>query len=439
MMFAALLAASLVLSPAQSKSIDTVVAQVMQSHHIRGLSLGVARNGRVVVLRGYGDRACDAEKSADGYTVYSIGSITKQFTAALVLQAAQRGELPLDAQIVGISITQLLSQTSGLVNYTDEGQTLESAMNAPLQFPPGTQWQYSNSNYYLLGTALQDVTKHSYADLLAQRITQPLGLTSTTFGPPLAQNVAQGCIWDDAWKVAPYRAIDTPALAFSAGGISSNVPDLLTWLWNLYDGNVVDPDHFDAMTTPVTLSDGKVTHYGYGFFTGNWYGLRIAEHSGDVDGFSGDDGLVLDDGTAFAILANADTVDLTPLAKSLIEIVEPLKNQALVASLGRAGIFEDQHVTALVKTLVSELRTGKVDRSLLTESFDASLADDRLHAYAAQLRSAGRLEEALFNDSTTIDGVTSETYTLNFSHGRLTMTVSLRRGGVDGISLEPAR
>lgn len=427
----ALLAASLALTQAQIARIDAVVAQVMQSNHIPGLSLGVARKGHVVFLRGYGSRDCKNGGRVDGYTVYRVGSITKQFTAALVMQEADRGKLPLNAEVDGITIEQLLAQTSGLVNYTDPGETLDHAMNAPLQFTPGTRWQYSNSNYYLLGTALENVTKRTYADLLAQRITRPLGLTSTTFVPPLERNVAYGCV--------PQTANDAPALAYSASALSSNVPDSLTWLWSLYEGDVVNPDSFDRMTSSGTLADGTPTNYGFGFFTDSWYGLRVAQTPGNVDGFSADDGLVLDDGTAFAILTNGDRVSLVPLAKSIVEIVEPLKNPALVASLGRPGIFEDPAVTALVRTLIAQLAAGRIDRDLLTDNLHASLDAARIRAYAAMLRPLGKLEQALFNESTTIDDTTSEVYTLNFERGRLSLTMNLRSGRVDAIDLEPSR
>jgi D-alanyl-D-alanine carboxypeptidase len=428
---AALLAASLALTQAQITKIDAVVAQVMQSNHIPGLSLGVARKGHVLFLRGYGTRDCSADARADGYTVYRVGSITKQFTAVLVLEAADRGQLPLDAQIDGITIEQLLAQTSGLVNYTDPGETLDAAMNAPLQFTPGTQWQYSNSNYYLLGTALENVTKLKYADLLAQRITQPLGLTSTTFAPPLERNVARACV--------PQGTNDEPALAFSASALSSNVPDSLAWLSALYDGEVLNDDRFDQMTTSGTLANGSPTHYGFGFFTDSWYGLRIAQTPGNIDGFSAEDGLVLDDGTSFAILTNADRVPLVPLAKSIVEIVEPLKNPALVASLGHPGVFEDPAVTALVRTVIAQLSTGRIDRDLLTDDLDASLGASRLRAFAATLRPLGRLKESLFNESTAIDNSASEVYTLNFERGRLTLTMQLRGGRIDSLELDPSR
>ncbi len=436
----ALLAASLALTPAQSMNIDAVVAEVMRASHIPGLSLGIARKGRPVFLRGYGTRACSANTPADGYTVYRIGSITKQFTAALVMQEVDRGALPLNAEVAGITIAQLLSQTSGLVSYSDPGQTLDSALNAPLQFTPGTQWQYSNSNYYLLGTALQSVTQTSFANLLAGRITGPLNLTSTTFAPPLAQNVAQGCAWDGAsWQAAPEYPNDTPALAFSAGAMSSNVPDLLAWLWNLNDGNVVSPHSFEQMTTPRTLPDGTSTGYGFGFFTDTWYGLRIAHHSGYIDGFSADDGLVLDDGTAFAVLTNADRVDLEPLARSVIEIVETLKNPGLVADFSHPGEFEDPAVTALVKDVVAQLRDRQIDRELLTPSFDARLTESDVGAYAELLQPLGILQQTLFNESTTTGSVTRDVYTLVFEHGKLTMTLDLRGGKLDALVLEPVR
>jgi D-alanyl-D-alanine carboxypeptidase len=436
----ALLAASLALTPAQSVKIDAVVAEVMRASHISGLSLGVARKGHAVFLRGYGRRTCTANQPADGYTVYRIGSITKQFTAALVMQEVDRGTLPLDAEVAGFTITQLLSQTSGLVSYTDPGQTLDSALNSPPQFTPGTEWQYSNSNYYVLGTALESVTKTSFADLLANRITQPLGLISTSFAPPPAQNVAQGCRWDgSSWQAASSGPNDAPALAFSAGAMSSNTPDLLAWLWNLYDGNVVSPDSFERMTTSWTLADGTPTHYGFGFFTDSWYGLRIAQHTGYIDGFSADDGLVLDDGTAFTILSNADRVDLEPLAKSIIEIVEPLKNSALVADLSHPGVFEDTAVTALVRQLVAQLIDARVDPTLLTPGFGARLTEDDLRAYAALLQPLGTLDQALFNASSTSGAVTHEVYTLAFERGKVTLTFDLRGGKIDALALEPVR
>jgi len=193
------------------------------------------------------------------------------------------------------------------------------------------------------------------------------------------------------------------------------------------------------MTTSWTLSDGTPTNYGFGFFTDKWYGLRIAQHTGFIDGFSSEDALVLDDGTAFVILTNADRVSLVPLAKSLVEIVEPLKDKALVANFSHPAVFEDPAITALVKTIVAQLAAGTVDRSLLSPSFSVSLDEGRLSAYERMLRPLGPLDQALFNESTTVGSVASDVYTLVFAHGRLTLTLSVRGGAISALTLESGR
>jgi CubicO group peptidase (beta-lactamase class C family) len=437
---AVLLAASLALTAAQSAKINAVVAQVMQASHIPGLSLGIERKGTMVFLRGYGMRDCASGATANGYTVYRIGSITKQFTAALVMQEAERGALPLNSEVGGITVAQLLSQTSGLVSYTDPGQTLDSALNAPPAFTPGTRWQYSNSNYYLLGTALQSVTHQSFSTLLTRRITRPLHLTSTTFGLPVERNVAQGCRWAGPdWLPAAESPNDAPTLAFSASALSSNVPDLVAWLWDLYDGAVVSPESFATMTTSWKLSNGTPTEYGFGFFTDDWYGDRVAQHTGYVDGFSAVDVLALDDGSAIALLANADQVPLIPLAKSIFAIVEPIKDAALVAGFNHPAVNEDPAVTSLVKTLVPQLACASVDRSLLSPGYARSLDSPRLESFAQALQPLGELSQALFNEAATAGSATSYVYTLIFTNGRIRLTLELREGKIEAISLEPVR
>ena len=125
--------------------------------------------GHAVFLRGYGTRECASNARANAYTVYRIGSITKQFTAALVMQEADRSALPLNAELDGITVAQLLSQTSGLVSYTDPGQTLDSALNAPTQFTPGTSGNTATATTISWARRLQSVTRTSFASLLADR------------------------------------------------------------------------------------------------------------------------------------------------------------------------------------------------------------------------------------------------------------------------------
>lgn len=440
-MFAgAILAASLALSPAQSKQIDALVQQVMQADHIPGLSLGIARNGHTLLVRGYGVRDVATNAPADPRTIYRIGSITKQFTAALVEIEAERGALPFNAEVRGVTIPQLLGQTSGLVSYTDPGQTLDSAMNAPLRFTPGTQWEYSNSNYYLLGTALESASQQTYPQLLQKLILTPIHLNSTTFDLPTGPDVAMGYGWNGT-QIAPVPPgpNDAPTLAYAASALSSNVVDLLHWLYQLQDGGVVPVDSFEQMTSSWALGDGTLTHYGFGFFIDDWYGWPIAQHTGMMDGYSGDDAISLDDGLDLVVLTNADKLPVIPLLKGIFAIVDRPKDRTLVADLSHPAENEDPTVTALVKTVVAQLASGTLDRALLTTAFAAGLSDATLSADFAQVRALGNLNLVEYLEATRVADVSYLKYRLTFDRGQLILNLGLRADKIDALTIEPPR
>ena len=430
-MFAgAILAASLALTAAQSQQIDAVVAQVMQADHVPGLSLGIAQNGRVLLARGYGVRNA-AGAHADAQTIYRIGSLTKQFTAALVEIEADRGVLPLNVEIRGVSVAQMLSQTSGLVSYTDPGQTLDSALNAPTKFAPGTQWDYSNSNYYLLGTALQSATNQPYAQLLQRTILRPLKLTATTFNLPFGNDVAVGSI-----HPGPNAA---PMTAFAAGALSSNVVDLLRWLNALQNGDVVPSDSFEQMTSSWALNDGTLTHYGFGFYVDNWYGWPIAQHNGLIDGFSSDDAISLDDGVDIVVLTNADKEPLAPLVKSIFALVDKPKDANLVASLNQPPENEDTSTTALATKIATQIAAGTLDKSLLTTAYAGSLDEAVVSDWTAHLHPMGAIHLAEFLELTHLDDADYVKYRLTFDSGQVVMTLGLRGGKVNSIAFETPR
>jgi CubicO group peptidase (beta-lactamase class C family) len=440
MLAATLLGASLAITPAQMAQIDGVVTQVMRSDHIPGLSLGIARQGKVLLTRGYGVRDVARQAPADAHTIYRIGSITKQFTATLVIQEYERGALPLDAAVNGITIEQLLSQTSGIPSYTDPGQTLESAMTAQPAFTPDTQWQYSNSDYYLLGTALQDVTHESYAQLIASRISTPLKLTATALKLPSGPDAANGYTWDGAKFVLDIPGPNaTPELAFSAGGLSSNVIDLLAWMYGLENVALIDADDFTMMTSTHTLRDGTPTHYGYGFFIENWYGWPVAEHPGLIDGFSGGDAMSLDDDLNIVVLSNANHEPIAPLEKSIFAILDTAKDDALVAKPSQAPENEDPAITETVRALADGLTRSTINRSLLSPGFSATLTDDAIAADAATVKPLGALQMIEFLEVTRLAGVVYEEYRASYERGQLLFTVSMRDGKVDSLSIERGR
>lgn len=391
-----LLAAALALTSSQRTRIDAVVGQVMREQRIAGLTLGIARAGTRFYLRGYGLRDVERRLPADGYTIYRSGSIAKQFTAALVLQAAERGRISLHD-----AIRAYLPQAGDTVHDGTVAQVLGQTT--------GAGWQYDNANYAMLGSALENVTGRTYPALLRDRITAPLGLTATGCEfAPAADNVAAGYAWNRTWTPAG-RGSELPC---STGGLVTNAVDLLRWLDALRSGRVISASSFALMTTSGKLAGGATTNYGYGFFTANWYGYEIVEHPGYVAGYSAQDALVLRDGLEIAVLTNADAVDLTPLLKSVVAVLDPPRDRNLAAVAGSPPQNENPRVTSALAAL------------LQTSGF----------------ASYGSVRSLEFLERSTARDVTSDTYRVTFSGGRWWATVAYgANDAIVSISLTPLR
>ncbi len=396
-------AAALALSPKQAAAIDRIVARVMREERVPALSLGIARGRDTLYLRGYGMRDAARREPADPYTIYRIGSITKQFTAALALQAVERGEIRLSAP-------------------APEGRTLAGLL-AQID---GDRWHYDNANYRRAAEMLARAAGTSFSELLRTLIIEPLGLPSTSFGLPRATNVA-------GTLVAAPR--DEPSRVGGAAAMSSNVPDLLRWLAALDAGEIVDPSDLRAMTTSRVLPDGAPTNYGYGFFITTWYGSPIAEHPGYLDGYSAIDALAPSDGLALAILSDADRVDLTPLAMSIFAIVEGEPAAPRIGALGRPPENENPVVDALLERAVGELARGAIDPALLTPEYARRLTAAMRAAFARRLAPLGPLRALEFLGR---DGA-AERYRLRFARAQLLARMTLRGGKIDDLVLEAVR
>jgi len=226
---------------AQSAAIERIGIAALGAQHVAGLSITVARDGAIVYAKGFGVREKGGAGAVDSRTIFPIGSITKQFTAAAVETLALEGKLSIDAPLAtyvpdapharDVTVRQLLTQTSGLANYTAQPaflatlatsatvtprELLATIANEPLGFEPGTRFEYSNSNYVALGAVIEAVAREPYADVIRERIAQPLGLRTLTFGPPAgASNVV----------VTPW----TPQATFAAGALYASPADIVRW------------------------------------------------------------------------------------------------------------------------------------------------------------------------------------------------------------------
>lgn len=309
----------------RGSELDTVLARTAAG--APGLTVIVEQRGEIILDRAYGLADLELDAPAMQDTVMPIGSISKQFGAAAVMQLVEAGKLHIDDALAiylptfpradRITIRDLLRHTSGIADFEYDGvwpTTMAVARSAedmvatfrdmPPLFEPGTQWSYSSSNYVLLDLIIQKVSGETLARYLQTHVFDRAGLTSTRIcaADQLIPRRAKG--YDrkqTGWVPAP-PALLTPFVL--AGGICSTSRDLLHWQHALEEGRVVSADSYRQMVTPGTLVDGTPLGYGFGLFAGSTAGHPVVGHSGGVPGFSSMLSHYMDEDLRIATLVN---------------------------------------------------------------------------------------------------------------------------------------
>lgn len=304
--------------------VDALVARYQRDTYAPGVSVAVIRAGRdTLVYRGYGLANLEHDVAATPRTVYRIGSITKQFTAAAVLRLAEQGRLSLDDSVGrhlpgvpaawrGARIRQVLNHTSGIpasfVGTVQEWDRMTPELlvpllaNEPLDFAPGTEFRYSNLGYIVLGLLIEKVTGKTYAHHVESTLLRPLGLRDTRYCDvePVIERRASG--YDAHDTVLVNAAYNPMRLPFSAGALCSTVGDLAAWNRALATGRVVSPASWARMTTPEGAA--RASGYGYGLFVRPVEGHASLGHGGAVEGFRGINAYLPGDSLSVTILTN---------------------------------------------------------------------------------------------------------------------------------------
>lgn len=324
--------------------VDSIAGNAVRQHKSPGLSIAVARGGDVLVARGYGLADLENHVRATDSTVYRIGSITKQFTAAAIMQLAERGKLSLDDELTKwvpdwptygqrITIRHLLNHTSGVHNYTavprwraamaldlSHDSLLAFVRGDTLDFAPGTSWRYSNTGYYLLGVIVEQASGQSYPDYVRTHVFEPLGLTGTSYceTAPLIPHRARGYSPSGQGDFVNAAQISMTQ-PFAAGSLCSTVRDLVAWTRALQSGKVVSADSYRQMTTPIPLPDGKPQRYGFGLGVGVLGTHRSVSHNGGINGFTSQMGSYPDDSLIVVVLTNIEGRLPIDLEKAIAE------------------------------------------------------------------------------------------------------------------------
>jgi len=349
--------------PALVLKIDALAAEQLTKPGGVGLSIAVAQHGKVLLAKGYGKADAEFDVPANEQTMFRIGSVTKQFTAALVMRLVEQKKLALDDELAKyvpdsplqgrkVTIQHLLQHTSGIKSYTDVGEAWEKVWplelthdellalveDAPFDFEPGSDWHYNNTGYYLLGMVIEKVAGRSYAEVLQTELCAPLGLARTRYDSnrELIRNRAQGYALDGE------RLVNDQMIGMAqpgaAGGILSTAGDLVRWQMALSSGKVVQPESFARMCTPTVLPNGHDTRYGFGLKTDEWNGKPRVQHGGGIFGFNSMLFWLPGEDLHVAVISNGEPLASDELADAIAYAVlgiEPpiLKDEPIPAEL----------------------------------------------------------------------------------------------------------
>ena len=330
-----------------------------------GMTVAVARNGEVVFARGYGTADVEMGVPASAETVYKTGSITKEFTAAVVMRLVEAGRMSLDDPITkylpdypvqghAVTIRHLLNHTSGIrgfrIMHEENRQRFRADLGyaelvalfgtQPFDFAPGEKYAYNNMAFYLLGEIIGRVTGTPYAEYTERELLRPLGMERTVacYDERVIPNRAEGYEFVDGQLV--HGRFLSMRIASSAGVFCSTVGDLLRWAHLLHGGRVVSPASLRRMMTPTVLASGDTVGYGLGLQLSELGGHPRVYHTGGANGHVTILSHYPDDGISVAVMINSTRGNPVTIEKAVARAALGVRLLDLPLAAGEAARYE---------------------------------------------------------------------------------------------------
>jgi CubicO group peptidase (beta-lactamase class C family) len=426
--------------PEQLKAeIDAAVNQILSATKVPSASIAVVKDGRIAYLQAYGLARISPPMEATPQMQYSIGSISKQFTAAAILLLAQQGKLTLEDPVAKylpdltraseVTIRMLLSHTSGYQDYWPEDYVMTSMMvpttaqhildvwaKKPLDFDPGTKWQYSNTNYVIAGRIVEQVSGMALMDLLEQRIFLPLGMDNV-YNADASRLPATDPTGYERYALGPPRPSPQEGAGwmFAAGELAMPAHDLALWDISLIQRSLLSPASYTQMFTPVLLRNGESSGYGLGVFLKKTEGHTIIEHSGEVSGFVSENVVYPDDRAAIVVFTN----EMAAHAASLIaERIGPMALGVAASSSSKMPSKAEAQALAIF----NQLADGQVDRKLFTRYCNAYFSQQAIDDFASSLKPLGPPLSFKETREEARGGMTFRVFTVKFPERELKVT-----------------
>lgn len=379
-------------------------------------SVLVAEDGEVLYKNGFGKANMEWDISNAANTKHRLGSITKQFTAMLILQLVEEGKLNLEAPITTyltdypketgdkVTLHHLLTHSSGIPNYTSFPKFFEETSRDPytptefiskfkdmeLEFTPGEKFAYSNSGYFLLGVIIEKVTGKSYEENLQERIFEPLKMKDTGFDHHnvILKNRASGYEKrGNSYSNAAYLDMSIP---YAAGSLYSTVEDLYLWDRALQNNTLISKENTDLMLAPH-IKSGSGT-YGYGWGTNKMANgsskdsIVVIGHGGGINGFNTLINRIPANQDLIVLLNNTGGTNLGVMSRNIIKILYDLPYELPQKSLANylMGEIDKNGLEAGLEAF--EKQKG---------SKDYILSENEMNSLGYQFLQTGKIKEAI--------------------------------------------
>jgi CubicO group peptidase (beta-lactamase class C family) len=380
--------------------VDSIATQVLRATGVPSASVAVVRHGELSYAKAYGSAKLDPAVPATTEMRYAIGSISKQFTAASLLLLQQEGKLSIDDPVSRfvpgltrgneVTIRQLLSHTSGYQDFWPQDYVMPMMLKPvtpqsiadkwgkqPLDFDPGTRYQYSNTNYTLAGMVVEKASGMPFFQFVRTRILGPLGLNAQDFDASPSAASATGYL---RYALGPLRPAPDAGSGWmwAAGELAMTASDLAKWDISLIKRSLLAPRSYSDLETEVRLKNGSGTGYGLGVAVAMQGGRLMVEHNGEVSGFTAENMVFPDDSAAVVVLTNQDAAPASgAIARGITQLLFAT-DDALA-----------QSTTAQARKIFEGLQQGQIDRALFTSNANAYFSDIALKDFASSLSPLG--------------------------------------------------
>jgi len=420
------------LSPELQEKIDKLAVETLAKTGVPSASLAVVKDGQIAYVKAYGDARLEPRTPATPEMRYSIGSISKQFTATAILLLQEQGKLSLDDKVAKfvpdltraneVTIRQLLSHTSGYQDYWPQDyvmpmmlqpvtaqKIMDTWAKIPLDFEPGAKWQYSNTNYVIAGVIVEKAARMPLLQFLSEKVFTPLGMKSVANidEAKLPETDPTGYL---RYALGPLRPApkEGKGWLFAACELAMPASDLARWDISIMDQKVLKPASYREFSREVQLQNGLGTHYALGVDVNSQGGHRALSHGGEVSGFTAQNVVFPDERVAVAVLTNQDAVSAAgQIAQGIAPLLLATDDPVMPQKLEQA------------KKIFEGLQHGTIDRSLFTDNANAYFSEQALKDFASGLAPLGTPQQFVQVNQGLRGGMTLRSYRIRFASGKI--------------------